>query len=81
MGKSLGSFGNIEVRRAGHRQEDWCSFLRVHQWKHKNQFVAAAAHLYSHCHHRVHVLYYLWSHSGTVHCLSPTSYQEFAPGN
>lgn len=60
-----------EVRRAGHRREDLCSFLRMR---------SAEAHLYSHCHHRVHVLYYLWSHTGTAHCSSPTSYREFAPG-
>lgn len=35
---------------------------------------------YSHCRHQVHVLYYLWSRTGTAHCLSPTSYQEFEPG-
>lgn len=39
-----------------------------------------ALHVYSHFHHRAHVLYYLWSRSGTVHCSSPASYQEFAPG-
>lgn len=60
-----------EVRRAGHRREDLCSFLRMR---------SVEAHLYSHCHHRVHVLYYLWSHTGTAHCSSPTSYREFAPG-
>lgn len=35
--------------------------------------------IYSHFHHRVHVLYYLWSHTGTAQCLSPTSYQQFVP--
>lgn len=35
---------------------------------------------YSHFHLRVHVLYYLWSHSETAHCSSPASYQEFVPG-
>lgn len=36
--------------------------------------------VYSHFRHRAHVLYYLWSRSGTAHCSSPASYQEFAPG-
>lgn len=34
---------------------------------------------YSHCHLRVHVSYYLWSHTETGHCLSPTSFQVFVP--
>lgn len=34
---------------------------------------------YSHCHHQVRVLYYLWSHTATAHWLSPTSCQKFEP--
>lgn len=36
--------------------------------------------IYSRFHHRVHVSYYLWSHSETAHWISPTSYQQFVPG-
>lgn len=35
--------------------------------------------IYSHFHHLVHVLYYLWSHTEIAHCLSPTSSQQFVP--
>lgn len=69
-----------------HTQEDSCtrtscSFVKMHSVK----LAAAQSHratsrIYSLFHHRVHVLYYLWSHSGTAQCLSPTSYQEFVPG-
>lgn len=41
---------------------------------------SSSSRVYSHFHLRVHVWYYLWSRSGTAHCSSPASYQEFVPG-
>lgn len=71
-------------------QSDICSFVKMHSVEARRRVFGtscipaalprAKSLIYSHCHHREHVLYYLWNRTGTAHCLSPTSYQEFVPG-